>query len=423
MKIWLRRVVALVLIAMGIALVSFQYNNVQSGSIDKETVKLRLQQFVDTELLETQFSGIEMIDVNGLGLNEEDYPCLWNIFNYLDEEWLSDSCGLAEWESFQELVLKEQSDTNLIIFRGVLSSCIKIKNKEKVVLNFLGEQNLDLQELSEKDLSHFPAIQKILKELEAGTLDEKANSVSLKEWDKMVDLHLESMFDLQCFIYNNKVYGPEFGFDYEVKECEFTSLSIVLKTIGILFLMLGLIVIRKLYTRKRGIMVNPQKIAILYDLIILLLAVPSAWLVASLLLEKLLFIPPIYAGDEMFFMGVFFFCFGIPFVSLFTSRLTSQSVAFDSKGIFVDSLRNKEFMKWESIQTIEFSDEYVLVGRLGTPIPTKLQKSLKLIDNSGNSILINEPQLKSVKKRIVQHFENNVPAELKANFMKFLGKW
>ncbi len=89
----------------------------------------------------------------------------------------------------------------------------------------------------------------------------------------------------------------------------------------------------------------------------------------------------------------------------------------------MDSIRTKEFISWESIQTMEFSDEYVLVGRLGTPIPSKLQKSLKLIDLNMNSILINEPQLKSVKKKITQCFENNVPEELKANFMKIIGKW
>ena len=170
-------------------------------------------------------------------------------------------------------------------------------------------------------------------------------------------------------------------------------------------------------------MVNPQKVAFIYDVVTLLLAVPSAWLVASLILEKLLFIPPVYEDDEMYFMGVFFFCFGIPFVALFTSRLTSQSVKIDSKGVLIDSIRNKEFISWQSIESIDFSDEHILVGRLGVPMPRKLQKSLKITVKSGDSILINEPQLKSVKKRIIKCFEENVPIRLNAEFMKLINKW
>ncbi len=423
MKIWLRRVIALMLIAMGVALVAFQYNNEQSSSINREIVKLQIVEFVDSEVLESQFPGIEIIDVTGPELNENDYPCIWRVFNYLDEEWLTDSCEIDEWTKFEELLLKEKQNTSLIIFRGVLASCIKNREKGVVIFNYLGENNLDLQELTDKDLSRFPTIQKIINELETGTLDENTNVISLKKWNKLVDRYLEPMYDLQQFKYNNKVYSPEFSLDYEVKKGEIANLPIIMKVVGILFLMLGLIVIRKLYFRKRGIMVNPQKIAVLYDVITLLFAVPSAWLIMSFILEKLFFIPPVYEDSEIFFMGIFFFCFGIPIVALFTSRLTSQSIVINSKGVIVDSLQNVEFVPWETLQSIEFSDEYVLVGRGGTPIPRKLQKSLKLTDNLGNSIIINEPQLMSVKRKITLHFEKNIPGELKFEFLKVLREW
>ncbi|MBT6765198.1 MAG: hypothetical protein HOA90_11760, partial [Prolixibacteraceae bacterium] len=386
MKIWLRRVLALALIAMGIALVAFKFNNIQSGSIDTEIVKLQLVEFVDSEIIESQFPGIEIIDVTGPELNEDDYPCIWRVFNYLDEDWLTDSCEIDEWELLEESVLIEKQDSNLIIFRGVLSSCIKNRENGVVIFNYLGENNLDLQDLTDKDLSRFPIIQKSVIELEAGKAGEDISEIPLKEWEKLVDRHLELMYDLQCFRYNGKVYGPEFSSVYTAIEGEIANLGTILKIVGGLLLLLGLILIRKLYFRKRGIMVNPQKVAFIYDVVTLLLAVPSAWLVASLILEKLLFIPPVYEDDEMYFMGVFFFCFGIPFVALFTSRLTSQSVKIDSKGVLIDSIRNKEFISWQSIESIDFSDEHILVGRLGVPMPRKLQKSLKITVKSGDSI-------------------------------------
>ena len=308
MKIWLRRVLALALIAMGIALVAFKFNNIQSGSIDTEIVKLQLVEFVDSEIIESQFPGIEIIDVTGPELNEDDYPCIWRVFNYLDEDWLTDSCEIDEWELLEESVLIEKQDSNLIIFRGVLSSCIKNRENGVVIFNYLGENNLDLQDLTDKDLSRFPIIQKSVIELEAGKAGEDISEIPLKEWEKLVDRHLELMYDLQCFRYNGKVYGPEFSSVYTAIEGEIANLGTILKIVGGLLLLLGLILIRKLYFRKRGIMVNPQKVAFIYDVVTLLLAVPSAWLVASLILEKLLFIPPVYEDDEMYFMGVFFFC-------------------------------------------------------------------------------------------------------------------
>ena len=423
MKIWLRRIFALAMISLGIALVFLPFNNIRSGSIEKEIVHLQIENHLLSEVLKSEFPGIEMIDVTGPKLNEEDYPCIWRVFNYLDEDWLTDTCEIDEWTKFEKLVLIEKQDTNLIVFRGVLSSCIKNRESGVVVFNYLGEYNLDLQELTEKDLSRYSTVLKVIAELEVATPIENLSKIPIKEWDKFVDNYLDPLYDSQRFRYNGKVFGPEFDSDIENIDGEITKLSIILKIIGAMFLLFGLFLIKKLYFRKRGIMVNPKRVAILYDVIVLLLAVPSAWLVVSILLEKIFFILPIYEDDEMFFMGVFFFCFGIPFVSLFTSRLTSQSVTFSSKGILVDSLRNKEFMPWESIESIEFSDEYVVVGRLGMPMPRKFQKSLKLIDLNKNSILINEPQLKSVKKEIVKQFEMNVQENVKTKFIGIFKMW
>ncbi len=423
MKIWSRRVIALMLIALSIALVVFQFNNKQSGSVEREIVKLQLEEFVNSEILNSQFPGIKITDITGPELNEDDYSCIWRVFNYLDEEWLNDTCEIDEWTKLEELVLKEKKDTNLLLFRGVLASCVKNEENEVVVFSFLGEYNLSLQELTDNDLSRYPTINKIVNELQTGILDENTNIIPVKEWNKLVDRYLDPTTDFQQFKYNNKVYSPEFSLDYEVKEGEIIYLPIILKIVGILFLLMGFIVTRKLYFRKRGIMVNPQKIAILYDIITLLFAVPSAWLFVSFVLEKLFFIPPVYAGNEIFFMGVFFLFIGVPLVSLFTSQLTSQSIGINSKGVIVDSLRVVEFVPWEELQSIEFSDEYVLVGRGGIPIPRKLQKSLKLTDISGNSIIINEPQLKSIKNKIIQHFEIHMTGNLKNEFMKLLSEW
>ncbi len=276
MKIWLRRTFALAMISLGIALFFLPFNNTRSGWVEKEIVKLQLEDFLRTDTIEAQFPKVKIVDITRPEMNEEDYPNLWWAFIDLDKGWSTDTCEIEEWERFQELVLGEKVDTSLILFRGVLSSCIKNREKNVVSIYYLGEYNLDLKELSDEDLSRFPNIQKIINELETGSIDEDTNSIPVKVWKKFVDRYLEPLNDYQCFYYNEQVYGPDYRTAFDVKEGEIVNLSVFLKVIGFVLLLLGLFVIRKLYFKKRGIMVNPKRVAVLYDVIVLLLAVPSA---------------------------------------------------------------------------------------------------------------------------------------------------
>ncbi len=170
-------------------------------------------------------------------------------------------------------------------------------------------------------------------------------------------------------------------------------------------------------------MVNPQGIAIFYDVITLLFAVPSVYMVVSAALAKTMYIPPIIDDDFGIFMGMFFFCVGIPVRTVFTSRFTSQSIEIDSDRIHIGNLLEKNSITWESLGSIDFSEEYALVIRLGISIPRQLQKRLKLENKTGQCLIGNEPQLKSVKRQIALRFEQHAPDHLKDKIKQLLVKW
>lgn len=421
MKIWLRRVAFLWLTAMGIALLAFTYNNQQTGYKEFEVVQLQIENHLSFDEINTDYPGINIVEMNRPEFNQKDFPCMWWALNDLEEKWPADSCERTDFIKFQQLDFVEKTDVNLVVFNHRLIKCFK--SGERAVFNYLGEYNSHIKTLAENHISAFSHIRKVLNELESGISMDNSSKIPLKEWNKLVARYLDPLYDSQCFRYNGKVYGPEFNSDFENMEGEIASLSIILKIIGAVLFLLGFLFIRKLYFRKRGIMVNPLQIAGLYDGITFLFAVPSAWLLAGIVLQKLLFIQPLFNEMELTFMGIFFFLFGIPFVSVFTSRIVSQSVQFNSIGILVDSLSEKNLIKWESLQSIEFSNEYVLVGRVGTIIPKKLQKSLKFTDSDNNSVVLNEPQLKSVKKKIITHFQKYAPIQIREKFLRTLKKW
>lgn len=242
-------------------------------------------------------------------------------------------------------------------------------------------------------------------------------------WDQLVDDYLDPINDLQTFKFNGNFYGPTFGWDVIYMRGEVKGIQSTLKIIGIIFFMIGVFLIKKLYFRKQGIMINPPRVAILFDVITLLFAVPSAFMIVNTILKMTMFIAPII--DEMFivYMGNFFFIIGIPIVTLYTSRFTSQSVHINEKGIFVDSLISKKSFAWDALDTISFSDEYIIVARVGLTTPRQLQKSLKLEGKNEEYIIINEPQLKSVKMKIILKFEQFAPEYLKDKIMQQLNKW
>jgi len=412
------------LISMGIALTFLPFNDTRSGSVDQEVVYLQKEKLLNPDEISIQFPEEDIIDVSGPELNPDDYPDLWRALIYLDAEWINDSCSLKEWISFQNIALQGEKDFRLVVFRDALINCSFVNVENMAAFSYLGRYNTKIKELSKSDLKKYPSIIKAIENINLGNEPfYERTAIPKYEWDKMVNRYLNPIEDYQTFKFEDTFYGPAFAWDTIWKIGTIAGLKTILKVIGIVMVLFGFQLIRRLYFRKQGIMVNPLRVAILYDVIILLFAIPSAYMFANIVLSKTLFITSITNEEFILLMGSFFFCLGIPFVTLYTSRFTSQSVLINPDGIFVDSLLSKDSISWESLDLVELSKEYVLVSRVGMPIPRQLQKSLKLEDTFGQQLIINEPQLKSVKRQIVLKFEQYAPDHLSGRFKQILSEW
>ena len=427
MRIWVRRILALAFISLGLALVFLPFNNTQSGSVEQEVAYLQKVGLLNPELVKSKFPGEEIQEVSGPEFTEEKFPEIWWAVNNLDENWVTDTCSISEWNSFQTAFFNEVKEFRLIVFREALITCSTIETEENqpsVQFSYLGRYNTHIKELKESDLKKYPSILKAIKNVNFGKESERElTPIPNKEWYKMVDRYLNPMEDSQTFKFEGVFYGPEFAWDTIYKDGTIAGLHIILKIIGIILFACGILLLKRLYVRKRGIMINPARIALLYDFITLLFGVPSAYMLANVVMLKLFYVEPITSEEFILFQGAFFFVLGIPFVTLYTSRFTSQSVLINSKGIFVDSLLFTDFIDWESLKSIDFSNDYVLVSRVGMPIPKKLQQCLKLIGDNEKTILINEPQLKSVKRKIIAKLDEHTPASIKGVILEKLKNW
>ena len=96
MKIWFRRVISLWLIAIGIALIAFKYNNQQSGYTEKEVVYLKIENYLLPEKVQAEFPHLEPVELTSPKMNNSDFPCVWWAIYDMDENWTTDTCKVAE---------------------------------------------------------------------------------------------------------------------------------------------------------------------------------------------------------------------------------------------------------------------------------------------------------------------------------------
>ena len=123
MSVWLRRILVLGLISLGIALIFFPFNDTRSGKIESEIVSLQEIHLLDPEAIGRQYPGHEVIDITGPQFHPDDYPDLWRVFRNLDEDWTTESGSLEEWNRLQASALQSRSESDLVVFMQALVLC------------------------------------------------------------------------------------------------------------------------------------------------------------------------------------------------------------------------------------------------------------------------------------------------------------
>jgi hypothetical protein len=138
---------------------------------------------------------------------------------------------------------------------------------------------------------------------------------------------------------------------------------------------------------------------------------------------KLFALPPMLTDEYMRLMGIFFFIIGIPILTVFVTQMTSQSLIVDTSGILIHGLARETFISWNDLVDVMVTSQYVLIQRGGFPLPYKLQKQIVLKDRYDNSVVINEPQLPSTKKKIISKFKSHAPEKWKSIIKEKLRDW
>lgn len=110
-------------------------------------------------------------------------------------------------------------------------------------------------------------------------------------------------------------------------------------------------------------------------------------------------------------------------LALFVTATGGQSVAIDKTGLKVSGAFGIKQTPWENIKSLQPDEQYVMVSRVGTAIPSRLQTNLEIITNIDETITVYQPGLKKVSREILEKMRQNAPLNLSEALKEIEAAW
>ena len=187
-------------------------------------------------------------------------------------------------------------------------------------------------------------------------------------------------------------------------------------------LALGLAAAARLYRRRPGINLNPGWLGLIGDLIMSLFLAVAAYAIIDYLLHN-------YAGTHLVLgeplaaqVITAGFIPGAMFLAAFGAGQFSQSVEVDDRGVTIHRPGQARLIPWDGITEFELHETYALVGRLGVPVPRKVQTKLK-IETEPWPVSLVEPGLARTKRELLAALIAHAPERLRHNLEKIGEEW
>jgi hypothetical protein len=99
-------------------------------------------------------------------------------------------------------------------------------------------------------------------------------------------------------------------------------------------------------------------------------------------------------------------------LALFVTSTGSQIVTIDAKGLVIAGAFGVENVEWANIEKLVPDEQYVIVSRVGIPMPRHLRTNLEVTTNDHNILTVYQPGLKSTSKIILEKFRQCAPPSL-----------
>jgi hypothetical protein len=203
---------------------------------------------------------------------------------------------------------------------------------------------------------------------------------------------------------------------------EMAGISWARKICGLLLLIWGLWLMRGIFSKRPGIRINPQGAVLFADTVfVIAMAVLSAGLVDYALQEWFGLIPLLDEALQVTFCMMYLPC--LLFLANMAANMGGQSLQVTHEGVTWYGPGSKRILSWDDITGLDLRSSYVMVGRLGLPMPRKLQTKLvfKLAGDDEQELF--EPGTSYRKGLILEALGRAIPTRLQNDLNRIIQEW
>jgi len=124
------------------------------------------------------------------------------------------------------------------------------------------------------------------------------------------------------------------------------------------------------------------------------------------------------AADVMLFM----FLPAALVLSAFVSTTGAQRIHIDAGGLILSGKKGGK-ISWDNITAFQPDRQYVIVSRIGLPMPKHLRTNLQVVLSNGEILNIYEPGLKSTRREILEKMRQFSPKRLSEDIDGIAANW
>ena len=201
-----------------------------------------------------------------------------------------------------------------------------------------------------------------------------------------------------------------------------TVVSRIRKILGVALFILVLWIMRRAYAPRRGIQINPQGVVVFADVVFVLgMGVLTAgpldyglqhWFGLLPLMDE-----PLQATLSIMYLPCLFF------LAWMAANWGGQSLEVDSTGVTWYGPVTSRLLAWDDIRSLNLRNSYVMVSRVGLPMPRRLQTKLVFELAGEQEQEMFEPGTKQRKQRLLAALTEYAPNRLRNDLGKISKEW
>ncbi|MDH3346727.1 MAG: hypothetical protein OEM02_01315 [Desulfobulbaceae bacterium] len=334
----------------------------------------------------------------------------------------------SNWKEIQERIFKGKQDWLCFVENNVVYAVrVKEETSSPVADSWfkVGLEELGAVGMAEKypvigpaQLKQHPEIEEILLEIDQRPdhdcirLRYEPINISLQEWEGFIGSALGIYKSETNFIFGGHLYTAIVKTDYQHREEEIPGLQNQYIITGIFLLVIGFLVMTKLYRSVVGVKLMPNKVVCILDIImIIILAILGFMGMDYFLAGKY---GTISIMGEEGILGVFCYIPLLLIMPVVVSWQSARGVLVTEQGVLDSDLFLQSFMAWDELSRMELMDDVEFSGRRNS------FKVLFLYSVDENAIIISGNIRVKAKVEIIALILKYVPENMKDEMQKYL---